>query len=193
MRPSAAWGELLPSRGRRARARSSGSAGCSGRPRPPRPSPPSSLPDPPHLPAARTEATLLTSAPALTQIPCLRPTEYSRISKRQKHVSRAYGGSRCANCVRQRCAIPPSPLGLHHPLYPPGTSPSSAPRPCLQDCARLPHRGAEDRQEGSQGAGRRPEVSRCVGRRKFEGRAAELCGHRLAGAGRTRRRTACSL
>ena len=36
------------------------------------------------------------------QIPALRPVEYSRISKRQKIVSRAYGGSRCASCVRER-------------------------------------------------------------------------------------------
>jgi len=35
-------------------------------------------------------------------IPALRPCEYKRISKRQKNVSRAYGGSRCATCVRQR-------------------------------------------------------------------------------------------
>ena len=36
------------------------------------------------------------------QIPALRPSEYQRISKRQKNVSRAYGGSRCGKCVRQR-------------------------------------------------------------------------------------------
>lgn len=36
------------------------------------------------------------------QVPALRPTEYSRLSKRQKSVSRAYGGSRCAGCVRDR-------------------------------------------------------------------------------------------
>merc|ERR1712146_241731 len=35
-------------------------------------------------------------------LPALRPMDYSRISKRQKHVSRAYGGSRCAKCVRNR-------------------------------------------------------------------------------------------
>ena len=38
----------------------------------------------------------------LNGIPALRPSEYKRISKRQKNVSRAYGGSRCATCVRQR-------------------------------------------------------------------------------------------
>ena len=38
----------------------------------------------------------------LSGIPALRPAEYRRISKRQKKVSRAYGGSRCGNCVRQR-------------------------------------------------------------------------------------------
>ena len=36
------------------------------------------------------------------QIPALRPSAYARISKRQKRVSRAYGGSRCAKCVRDR-------------------------------------------------------------------------------------------
>jgi large subunit ribosomal protein L34e len=37
-----------------------------------------------------------------SQIPALRPREYATISKPQKTVQRAYGGSRCANCVRQR-------------------------------------------------------------------------------------------
>merc|ERR1719178_358292 len=38
----------------------------------------------------------------LIGIPCLRPTEYHSISKRQKTITRAYGGSRCGSCVRQR-------------------------------------------------------------------------------------------
>ncbi len=38
----------------------------------------------------------------LRGIPALRPREYHRQSKRVKHVTRAYGGSRCATCVRQR-------------------------------------------------------------------------------------------
>ncbi|CAG8510315.1 5927_t:CDS:2 [Paraglomus brasilianum] len=38
----------------------------------------------------------------LPGIPALRPREYARISKRQKTVTRAYGGSRCARCVRDR-------------------------------------------------------------------------------------------
>eukprot|EP00158_Paraphelidium_tribonemae_P000440 Partr_v1_DN22310_c0_g2_i1_m9406 putative Ribosomal protein len=38
----------------------------------------------------------------LTGIPALRPREYSRLSKRQKSVTRAYGGSRCGTCVRTR-------------------------------------------------------------------------------------------
>ena len=38
----------------------------------------------------------------LSGIPALRPSEYARISKRQKNVSRAYGGSRCGKCVRER-------------------------------------------------------------------------------------------
>lgn len=37
-----------------------------------------------------------------SQIPALRPREYSQISKPKKTVQRAYGGSRCANCVKDR-------------------------------------------------------------------------------------------
>jgi large subunit ribosomal protein L34e len=36
------------------------------------------------------------------QIPALRPREYSQISKPKKTVNRAYGGSRCSNCVKDR-------------------------------------------------------------------------------------------
>eukprot|EP01101_Sappina_pedata_P005656 TRINITY_DN263_c0_g1_i1.p2 TRINITY_DN263_c0_g1~~TRINITY_DN263_c0_g1_i1.p2 ORF type:complete len:163 (+),score=85.12 TRINITY_DN263_c0_g1_i1:858-1346(+) len=39
---------------------------------------------------------------ALAGIPCLRPRQYATLSKRQKTVTRAYGGSRCGNCVYQR-------------------------------------------------------------------------------------------
>eukprot|EP00004_Rigifila_ramosa_P010181 TRINITY_DN2197_c0_g1_i2.p2 TRINITY_DN2197_c0_g1~~TRINITY_DN2197_c0_g1_i2.p2 ORF type:complete len:126 (-),score=30.53 TRINITY_DN2197_c0_g1_i2:39-371(-) len=39
---------------------------------------------------------------ALPGIPALRPRQYASISKRQKTVTRAYGGSRCAGCVRER-------------------------------------------------------------------------------------------
>ncbi|KAF5243450.1 hypothetical protein FAUST_2806 [Fusarium austroamericanum] len=38
----------------------------------------------------------------LSGIPALRPREYSQISKPKKTVQRAYGGSRCGNCVRDR-------------------------------------------------------------------------------------------
>ncbi|KAL4732369.1 hypothetical protein ACLX1H_001384 [Fusarium chlamydosporum] len=38
----------------------------------------------------------------LIGIPALRPREYSQISKPKKTVQRAYGGSRCGNCVRDR-------------------------------------------------------------------------------------------
>ncbi|KAK9681054.1 60S ribosomal protein L34B [Basidiobolus ranarum] len=38
----------------------------------------------------------------LSGVPALRPREYARISKRQKTVQRAYGGSRCGKCVRER-------------------------------------------------------------------------------------------
>lgn len=36
------------------------------------------------------------------QIPRQRPREYSRLSRNQLTVNRAYGGSRCAACVRER-------------------------------------------------------------------------------------------
>merc|ERR1711964_554693 len=38
----------------------------------------------------------------LPGVPALRPREYSQISRPKKSVQRAYGGSRCANCVRDR-------------------------------------------------------------------------------------------
>ncbi|KGK35996.1 hypothetical protein JL09_g4855 [Pichia kudriavzevii] len=38
----------------------------------------------------------------LPGIATLRPRGYASISKTQKTVSRAYGGSRCANCVKER-------------------------------------------------------------------------------------------
>lgn len=38
----------------------------------------------------------------LMGIPSLRPTGYKRLSRNLKTVSRAYGGSRCAKCVRER-------------------------------------------------------------------------------------------
>ncbi|WVQ70623.1 hypothetical protein IAR50_000143 [Cryptococcus sp. DSM 104548] len=39
---------------------------------------------------------------ALAGIPVLRPRQYATLSKRQKTVQRAYGGSVCAPCVKQR-------------------------------------------------------------------------------------------
>jgi large subunit ribosomal protein L34e len=39
---------------------------------------------------------------ALQGIPVLKPTLYARLAKNKKNVSRAYGGSRCAKCVRDR-------------------------------------------------------------------------------------------
>ena len=39
---------------------------------------------------------------ALAGVSALRPREYASVSKTQKTVSRAYGGSRCANCVKER-------------------------------------------------------------------------------------------
>ena len=39
---------------------------------------------------------------ALAGISTLRPREYAQVSKTHKTVQRAYGGSRCANCVKER-------------------------------------------------------------------------------------------
>jgi len=36
------------------------------------------------------------------QVPHLRPKAYSRVERKNKSVTRAYGGSRCAHCVRER-------------------------------------------------------------------------------------------
>lgn len=44
----------------------------------------------------------LLSLARLAQIKHLRPKQYKNLKKREKTVSRAYGGSRCAGCVRQR-------------------------------------------------------------------------------------------
>merc|ERR1712194_788037 len=38
----------------------------------------------------------------LIGLPRLRPVEYRRLKKRERRVNRAYGGSRCAGCVRMR-------------------------------------------------------------------------------------------
>jgi large subunit ribosomal protein L34e len=35
-------------------------------------------------------------------VPCLRPFEYRRLAKTDRTVARAYGGSRCMACVRDR-------------------------------------------------------------------------------------------
>jgi large subunit ribosomal protein L34e len=39
---------------------------------------------------------------ALPGVKALRPRQYATVSKTKKTVQRAYGGSRCANCVRTR-------------------------------------------------------------------------------------------
>merc|ERR1712151_372767 len=39
---------------------------------------------------------------AIIGVPRLRPVEYRRLKKRERRVNRAYGGSRCALCVRTR-------------------------------------------------------------------------------------------
>lgn len=44
----------------------------------------------------------LTSISVFLQIRAVRPQVLMRLSKTKKHVSRAYGGSMCAKCVRDR-------------------------------------------------------------------------------------------
>ncbi|EGV64016.1 60S ribosomal protein L34B [Yamadazyma tenuis] len=39
---------------------------------------------------------------ALAGVSTLRPREYAQVSKTHKTVQRAYGGSRCANCTKER-------------------------------------------------------------------------------------------
>ena len=39
---------------------------------------------------------------ALPGIPALRPFKYKSLARREKHITRAYGGSRCHMCVRSR-------------------------------------------------------------------------------------------
>jgi large subunit ribosomal protein L34e len=36
------------------------------------------------------------------QLPAIRPHALKTLKQRERRVSRAYGGSRCAKCVRQR-------------------------------------------------------------------------------------------
>lgn len=57
-----------------------------------------------HMPAEEDEyAPRWTPANTVDfQVPALRPREYAQISKPKKTVQRAYGGSRCGNCVRDR-------------------------------------------------------------------------------------------
>eukprot|EP00897_Mesotaenium_endlicherianum_P000539 jgi/Mesen1/10486/ME000083S09987 len=58
-----------------------------------------------HYAAKRASGPKCSKCPKrLSGIPHLRPTAYSRnlISRRQKSVNRAYGGSMCASCVRER-------------------------------------------------------------------------------------------
>lgn len=54
------------------------------------------------IPIEATAGVIYNAVANEEQIPALRPREYATTSKTQKTVSRAYGGSRCANCVRDR-------------------------------------------------------------------------------------------
>ena len=49
-----------------------------------------------------SSALVLNQQLTYTQVPALRPREYAQISRPKKNVSRAYGGSRCAGCVKDR-------------------------------------------------------------------------------------------
>jgi large subunit ribosomal protein L34e len=79
----------------------------------------------------------------LAGIKHLRPHAMKNCKKREKTVSRAYGGSRCSHCVKERCvSLSRARCGTvsHLSLF-----------SILQRRARLPHRGTEDRQEGPHG------------------------------------------
>ena len=50
----------------------------------------------------------------LPGIPATRPKMYRSLHKRERRVSRAYGGSRCAHCVRQRSAPKPHSTAMQN-------------------------------------------------------------------------------
>ncbi|KPI37581.1 60S ribosomal protein L34-B [Cyphellophora attinorum] len=50
----------------------------------------------------RSNKVRVVKTPGGSFVPALRPREYATTSKAQKTVRRAYGGSRCGNCVRDR-------------------------------------------------------------------------------------------
>jgi large subunit ribosomal protein L34e len=50
------------------------------------------------------------------QVVALRPRQYATVSKTKKHVTRAYGGSRCGGCVRSRYVILLHSIFLRLPL-----------------------------------------------------------------------------
>jgi large subunit ribosomal protein L34e len=91
---------------------------------------------------------------ALPGVPALRPREYATLSKRQKTVNRAYGGSRCSTCVRTRVLraflVEEAKVG----------SLSSSSLTITSADPRFLHRAClSDRQEGCQGPGW-PQVKR---------------------------------
>ena len=56
----------------------------------------------PTLPLLLTHTSRRLSSPLSLQIPALRPKQYKQVPKRQRTVSRAYGGAMCSKCVRNR-------------------------------------------------------------------------------------------
>ena len=52
--------------------------------------------------AAAAYSHLVVSPLLPLQIPALRPKQYKQVPKRQRTVSRAYGGAMCSKCVRNR-------------------------------------------------------------------------------------------
>jgi|TARA_B110000902_G_C13826034_1_gene405587 large subunit ribosomal protein L34e len=54
------------------------------------------------LPLLLTHTSRRLSSPLSLQIPALRPKQYKQVPKRQRTVSRAYGGAMCSKCVRNR-------------------------------------------------------------------------------------------
>jgi large subunit ribosomal protein L34e len=78
----------------------------------------------------------------LPGIEALRPREYANVSKTKKTVSRAYGGSRCSNCVRTRYVRWLSKRKLASAL--------TDVMHVFQDHPRFPRRGGQDCQASCQ-------------------------------------------
>ena len=75
-------------------------------------------------------------------VPSVRALEMKTFKSRSRSVARAYGGSRCGHCVRQR----------YNYFLPVRIVLVFLPFTFRQDCSCFPHRRAEDRQDCPQAA-----------------------------------------